>query len=106
MVEDIESNTCVSNSPDSTGDTRPTRVKKTVTPAKRMHTNIADDKITLENNVNDKAIVDYIKGDTDDKYSLILTTKSKFKSYNITLSECKTTQKWDSQNKIWFYSSG
>ena len=104
IVEEIEPNTCVSSSPEAIRGTRPSRVKKTVTPENHSHTNTAGNTITVENNANDKAIVDYIKGDTDDKYSLMLTTKSKFKSYKPALSECKTTEKWDSQNKIKFFS--
>ena len=101
-MEGVEPNTCVSDSPDVVGSARPSSVKKTVTPVKRNHTTITGDKSTLDNNTHDKAIVDFIKGDIDDKYSLTLTTKSKFKSYKPALRECKTTQKWDCQNKIKF----
>ena len=80
-VEEIEPKTCISSLSEARRGTRPSRVKKTGTPENRSHTNIAGNTITVENNANDKAIVDYIKGDTDDKYSLMLTTKSKFKSY-------------------------
>ena len=51
---------------------------------------------------SDKAIVQHTQGDVDDKYSLTLTNKSRFKCYKPALKECKTTQKWDSQNKTKF----
>ena len=101
-IQENDPNTTAPETLDATRGTKPTRVKQTAAPIKRVHPNIVGDTSNHEYKDSDKAIVQHTQGDADDKYSLTLTNKSRFECYKPALKECKTTQKWDSQNKTKF----
>ena len=68
-------------------------------PVAHLTITASNTKPNVDNNTSNQHVNDYIKGDQDDKYSLLIATKSKFKTYKPALSECKTTQLWHSQNQ-------
>ena len=87
-AEVIEPKTQICIASDVVNSTNLTSVMRTVAPKSCLHNHtVSDRNPDVDYNRSTQRINNYIKCDLDDKYSLLIGIKSKFKSYKPALSE-------------------